>query len=93
MLTSDTDFFCTQRNGGPTVFRFLPQAKSADQNISKYMELLGLFVKGGITDLDGLLAKHPGLLEKLGVSKEAVAKKIRVLTLCTLCEGKKQVGC
>ncbi|CAD7951797.1 unnamed protein product [Amoebophrya sp. A25] len=70
---------------------FLAEAAKKDASIPKMLQLLQLFVSGTVTDLEKFKSANPGLLESLGVASSDIENKLRVLSLCSLCEGRSTV--
>jgi len=69
----------------------LQKARAANNRFEKLAGLLQLFVKGSIQDLENYYTANKALFEELKIDIELLRGKLRVLTLCTLCEGRREV--
>ncbi|CAD7967404.1 unnamed protein product [Amoebophrya sp. A120] len=69
----------------------LQKASKSNDKVAKMVALLQLFVSGTIADLAAFKSKHTGFLQELDVPESCIENKLRVLTLCSLCEGRQEV--
>lgn len=59
--------------------------------VNTLCEILELLVHGSIENWKGFQAKNSAFLKQHNISEAELQRKLRVLTLCTLCEGKSEV--
>eukprot|EP00392_Amoebophrya_sp_AT5.2_P001790 g1795.t1 len=69
----------------------LQKAAKQDPQTNKLTSMLQLLVTGTIEELEAFQKTNPGFIEQQGVSTSALTNKLRVLTLCSVCEGRSEI--